>query len=68
MTKFDVLYRLFSAQPQAILLWAKYRIIRLNAAAFMNFSAFQGRRVFEGGVYFEITFFKSLTTAIVNRL
>ena len=34
----------------------------------MNFSAFQGRRVFEGGVYFEITFFKSLTTAIVNRL
>ena len=42
--------------------------IRLNAAAFIKFLAFpiQGRQasLFEGGVYFEITFLKSLTTAI----
>ena len=40
---------------------------RLNAAAFISFSAFPMRRLFEGGVCFEITFLKSLTTVTVNR-
>ena len=31
--------------------------IRLNAAAFIKFLAFPMGRLFEGGVYFEITFF-----------
>ena len=31
--------------------------IRLNAAAFIKFLAFPMRRLFESGVYFEITFF-----------
>ena len=34
--------------------------IRLNAAAFIKFSAFPMRRLFGGGVCFEITFLKSL--------
>ena len=42
--------------------------IRLNAAAFINFVAFPMRRLFDGDVYFEITFLKSLTTVTVNRL
>ena len=42
--------------------------IRLNAASFINFLAFPMRRLFEGCVYFEITFLKSLTTVTVNRL
>ena len=33
--------------------------IRLNAAAFIKFLAFSMRRLFESGVYFEITFLKS---------
>ena len=33
-----------------------------------QFLAFPMRRLFEGGVYFEITFFESLTTVIVNCL
>ena len=32
--------------------------IRLNAAAFFKFLAFPVQRLFKGGVYFEITFFK----------
>ena len=40
---------------------------RLNAAAFTSFLAFPMRRLFEGGVSFEITFLKSLTTVTVNR-
>ena len=40
---------------------------RLNAAAFISFSAFPMWRLFEGGVCFEITFLKSLTTVTVNR-
>ena len=31
--------------------------IRLNAATFIKFLAFPMRRLFKGGVYFEITFF-----------
>ena len=31
--------------------------IRLNAAAFIKFLEFPMRRLFKGGVYFEITFF-----------
>ena len=42
--------------------------IRLNAAAFIKFLAFPMRRLFEGGVYFEITFLKSPKTFMVNRL
>ena len=42
--------------------------IRLNAAAFINFLALPMRRLFEGDVYFEITFLKSLTTVTVHRL
>ena len=42
--------------------------IRLKAAVFIKFLAFPLGRLFEGGVLFEITFFKSLTTVIVNRL
>ena len=42
--------------------------IRLNVAAFISFSAFPMRPLFKGGVYFEITFLKSLTTVTVNRL
>ena len=42
--------------------------IRLNAAAFIKFSAFPMRRLFEGDVYFEITFLKSLTTVTGNSL
>ena len=42
--------------------------IRLNAASFINFLALPMRRLFEGDVYFEITFLKSLTTVTVNRL
>ena len=37
-------------------------IIRLNVAAFIRFLAFPMRRLFKGGVYFKITFFKSLKT------
>ena len=40
---------------------------RLNASAFVKFFAFPMRRLFERVVFFEITFFKSLTTVIVNR-
>ena len=42
--------------------------IRLNTAVFIKFLAFPLRRLFEGSVYCEITFFNSLTTVIVNRL
>ena len=42
--------------------------IRLNVAAFISFSAFPMRPLFKGGVCFEITFLKSLTTVTVNRL
>ena len=42
--------------------------IRLNAAVFISFSAFPMRPLFKGGVCFEITFIKSLTTVTVNRL
>ena len=42
--------------------------IRSNTAAFIKFLAFPMRRLFEGGVYVEIIFLKSLTTVIVNRL
>ena len=46
--------------------------IQLNAAAFIKFLAFPMRRLFEGGVYFEITFIMSslisMTTVIGNRL
>ena len=42
--------------------------IRLNAAAFSKFLAFPMPRLFEGGVYFKITFLKSMKTVIVNRL
>ena len=42
--------------------------IRLNAAAFINFLALPMRRLFDGDVYFETTFLKSLTTVTVNRL
>ena len=31
-------------------------LIQLNAAAFVKFLAFPMQRLFEGGVYFEITF------------
>ena len=41
---------------------------RLNATAFMKFLTFPMRHLLNGGVYFDITFFKSLTTVIVNRL
>ena len=44
------------------------KLIRLNAAAFLKFLAFPMRRLFEGDVYFEITFLKSLTIVTVNRL
>ena len=42
--------------------------IRLNAAAFIKFLAFPMRRVFKGGVYFEIIFFKSLTINLLKKL
>ena len=42
--------------------------IRLNTAVFIKFLAFPMRRLFEGGIYFEITFFKSQTTFTVNCL
>ena len=51
--------------------------IRLNVAVFVKLLEFPMRHLFtgkggvypmEGGVYFEITFFKSLTTVIINRL
>ena len=42
--------------------------IRLNAAAFSEFLAFPMPRLFEGSVYFKITFLKSMKTVIVNRL
>ena len=38
------------------------------AATFIKFLALPMPRLFEGGVYFEITFLKSLTTVFVNRL
>ena len=41
---------------------------RLNTTAFMKFLTFPMRRLLNGGVYFGITFFKSLITVIVNRL
>ena len=41
--------------------------VRLNAAAFIKFSACPMRRLYKGGVCFEITFLKSLTTVTVNR-
>ena len=41
--------------------------IRLNAAQFILFSAFPMRPLFKGGVCFETTFLKSLTTVAVNR-
>ena len=44
------------------------KLIRLNAAAFLKFLALPMRRLFEGDVYFEITFLKSLTTVTVYRL
>ena len=53
------------------------RIYSLNVAVFMKLLEFPKRHLFtgkggvypmEGGVYFEITFFKSLTTVIINRL
>ena len=70
MTTFDVLYRyFFRTIPSDAYFYRQNTVfIRLNAAAFMIFFAFSMRRFIKGGVYFEITFFKSLTTAIVNRL
>ena len=41
--------------------------IRLNAAAFVKFSACPMRLLYKGGVCFEITFLKSLTIVTVNR-
>ena len=41
--------------------------VRLNAAACIKFSAYPMRRLYKGGVCFEITFLKSLTTVTVNR-
>ena len=41
--------------------------VRLNAAAFIKFSACPMRRLYKGGVCFEIPFLKSLTTVTVNR-
>ena len=41
--------------------------IRLNAVAFIYLSGFPMRRLFEGGVCFEITFLKSLAIVTVNR-
>ena len=40
----------------------------LNAAVFIKFSTFPMRHLFEGGVYFEISFLNSLTTVTINRL
>lgn len=40
----------------------------LNAAVFIKFSAFLMRHLFEGGVYFEISFLNSLTTVTVSLL
>ena len=42
--------------------------IRLYAMEYIKFLAFPIWRLFKGSVYFEITFFKSLTTVIVNHL
>ena len=42
--------------------------IRLKVAAFIKFSACPMRRLFEGGVYFEITFLNSLTTVTVKGM
>ena len=43
-------------------------LIQVNAAAFIKFLALPMWRLFKGGVYFEITFLKSLTVVIINRL
>ena len=40
----------------------------LHTVLFSKFSAFLMRHLFEGGVYFEISFLNSLTTVTVNRL
>ena len=42
--------------------------IRLNAAVFISFSSFPMRPLFKGGVCFEITFLKLLTTVTFDRL
>ena len=42
--------------------------IRLDAEAFIKFSAFQMRCIFKSSVYFEIIFLKSPTAVAVNRL
>ena len=42
--------------------------IRLNAAAFIKFSAFRMQCLFEDGVYLEVTLLKSLKTVALNRL
>ena len=39
-------------------------LIQLNTMAFIKFLAFPMRCLFKGGLYLEITFFKSLTTVI----
>ena len=40
-------------------------LIQLYTVAFIKFLVFLIRRLFKGGVYFDITFFKSLTTVII---
>ena len=51
-------YHIYSIKRHGV-----YLIFSVSTATFI-----QGRRLFENGVYFEITFLKSLTTVIVNRL
>ena len=41
--------------------------VRLNAAACIKISAYPMRPLYKGGVCFEITFLKSLTTVTVHR-
>ena len=61
-----IVFNNFSSKPrhtslavtQSIPLKVVTVFIRLNAAAFIKVLAFPMRRLFKGGVYFEITFFK----------
>ena len=53
-----MLYRIYSIKHRNA-----YKVFSVSIAVFI-----QGRHLFEGGVTFEITFLKSLTTVVVNCL
>ena len=59
-----LLARLYIWQTKMDEIWPTV-FIRLNAAAFIKVLAFPMRRLFKGGVDFQITFFKSMTAVIV---